>query len=101
MAAKPIDQIITDIDAHIQKGGGGYKAWYVGITNDPRERLFTEHNVSEENAWWIYREAYSVDDARKVEYFFVNRHGTDGSPGGGDITSRCVYAYKKTASTNP
>ena len=101
MALTSINQIISDIDAYIQKEGNGYNTWYAGITNDPRGRLFTEHNVTEKNSWWIYREAYSVEDARQIEDFFINRRGTDGNPGGGDITSRFVYAYKKTGSTNP
>lgn len=101
MAAIPKNQIIADIDAHIQKEGSKYRAWYCGITNDPKSRLFTEHNVPEKGAWWIHREAFSANDAREVESFFVNQNGTDGGPGGGDETSKYVYAYKKTASTNP
>jgi hypothetical protein len=101
MTAISKEQIIAEISAHIEKESSGYSAWYCGITNDPNSRLFTEHNVPEKDAWWIHREAYSADDAREVEAYFVNQCGTDGGPGGGDYTSRHVYAYKKTASTNP
>jgi predicted GIY-YIG superfamily endonuclease len=62
---KPIsvNQIIPEIDAYIQKEGSEYGSWYAGITNDPRRRLFTDHNVVEKS-WWIYREAHTVEDAR-------------------------------------
>jgi hypothetical protein len=99
--AKTKKEIIADINSHIKEEGSGYRAWYCGITSDPKSRLFTEHNVSDKNAWWIYRQASSAQIAREIEDFFVNECGTDGGPGGGDETSKYVYAYKKTASTNP
>jgi hypothetical protein len=99
--AKDKQVIINEIKSHIQKEGSGYKAWYVGMSRDPRNRLFKDHNVSEENSWWIIREAASSTAAREIESYFVNKLGTDGGTGGGDSSSKYVYAYKKTSSTNP
>ena len=50
--------IITEINAHIENRPNG--RWYVGITNDPKRRLFTEHEVSEADGIWIYRQADSL-----------------------------------------
>jgi len=95
------DEIKRDIEAHIAKGGGGYRAWYVGVSKDPRDRLFNGHGVHEQGDWWIYRQAYSSAAARRVEAYFVQQRGTDGGSGGGDEDADYVYAYKKAAHTRP
>ena len=59
-------EIIADFDAHLQKSSKQYYSnFYVGITNDIERRLFTEHNVSKENAWWIYRTATDKATAQR------------------------------------
>ena len=40
-------EIIEDIKVYIQNWGGKYPDWYVGITSDPRQRLFSDHGVRE------------------------------------------------------
>ncbi len=99
MAKQLKSEIIKGIDDHINKEGSGYSRWYVGIAADPKQRLFSDHNVSKENAWWIYREAFTDDDAREVEKFFLEQKGTQGGPGGGDKDTRFVYAYRITNTT--
>jgi hypothetical protein len=99
--AKSKPEIISDIKAYMEKGGGNYRAWYVGVSNDGRDRLFNGHRVRENGDWWIYRQATSSQAARDVEDYFVNTLGTDGGLGGGDYTADKVYAYKKAAHTNP
>jgi hypothetical protein len=99
--AKSKQEIISDINAHIQKCGGSYRAWYVGVSKDARDRLFNGHRVRENGDSWIYRQATSSQAARDVEDYFVNTLGTDGGLGGGDYTADVVYAYKKAAHTKP
>jgi len=94
-------EIANDLIAYIQRGGGSYRAWYVGVSRDARSRLFQDHNVREHGDLWIYRQAASARDAREVEASFVNTLGTDGGTGGGDYTADMVYAYKRAAHTNP
>jgi hypothetical protein len=101
MEPKPKHQIIAEMDDYIKTNGGIYSEWYCGITHDTDSRLFTEHNVDEQNGIWVRKLAFNVQDARVVEAYFVRECGTDGGPGGGEETSKYVYAYKKTASTNP
>jgi hypothetical protein len=95
------EQIKTDIKAYMAKGGGSYSSWYVGVSKDPKERLFTGHGVYENGDLWIYRQAYTSNAARNVESYFINTLGTDGGAGGGDKDADWVYAYKKNAHTNP
>jgi len=90
------EEIIKKIEDYMKKRGGTYRDWYVGITDDAERRLFTEHNVDKDNGNWCRREAYTSDDAREVEKYFLDECGTDGGPGGGNDDSNFVYAYKKT-----
>lgn len=98
--AQSKEEIIREINDHIKKKGSGYSSWYVGISKDARDRL-NQHGVPEKDAWFIYRQAASSSIAREIEDYFVNTLGTDGGPGGGDETADMVYAYSKTANTNP
>jgi len=99
--AEEKQEIIDEIRTHIQRCGGNYSAWYVGISKDAKDRLFNEHNIREKKDAWIFRIASSSQVARDIEEYFVNALGTDGGGGGGDISSDMVYAYKKCAHTNP
>jgi len=95
------EQIKSDIKAYIAKEGSSYANWYVGVSDDPKARLFKDHGVREKGDWWIYRQAYSSSAARNVESYFVNTLGTDGGTGGGGEDTDYVYAYKKEKHTNP
>lgn len=99
--AKSKQEIISDIKEYMQKCGGGYSAWYVGISKDARDRLFNGHSVREKEDFWIYRTATSSQATREIEDYFVNTLGTDGGAGGGDEMADVIYAYKKAAHTNP
>jgi hypothetical protein len=89
-----LEEIIEQISAHITSRGGGYSGWYVGIAAAPKERMFTEHNVSENRDKWIYVNAGNEEHARDIENFFIKEIGTKGGAGGGDHNSKFVYAYK-------
>lgn len=94
-------EIKQAIEGHMAKCGGTYREWYVGIAADPRDRLFNGHGVREKGDAWILRRAESAEVARRVERYFVKTLGTDGGPGGGDASTKAVYAYKKNAHTSP
>lgn len=96
--AKSKAEIITIIDAYMQKFQYQNSDWYVGIATDPRERLFNDHNVDEKNGFWIYEQATSDTIARAVEQAYLDT-GHDGGSGGGDQSSVYVYAYVKLQGT--
>jgi hypothetical protein len=97
--AKSKETVKQEIKEHIKSRGGAYSDWYVGIAADASQRLFNDHNVDRKKDYWIYRECESSGAAREVEEYFTNTLGTDGGPGGGDQSTRSVYAYKKTSNT--
>lgn len=97
--AKNYQTIVDEILEHLAKSGKRYYSdFYIGITNDVRRRLFSEHNVSEENNWWIYRTAINAAEARRVEKHFLEL-GMRGDKGGGDETSNIVYCYAVAPTT--
>lgn len=87
------NEIISNIDNHLQKSGKRYYSeFYIGITNDVERRLFNEHNVNRKTMWWIYCTANSKTIAQEVEEYFINK-GMQGNTGGGSDDSRIVYCY--------
>jgi len=90
--AKTMNDIINDIESKIIQCGGSYATWYVGVTSDPRDRLFKDHNVDEKNDAWIFIDCGAEVTARRVEVCFLDK-GLMGGPGGGDYTTKFVYAY--------
>ena len=92
-------EIVKEIVTYIKDNGGKYFEWYAGIASDPRQRLFTEHSVKENSDMWIFAPAINSDTARATEQHLINALGTDGGPGGGDYSTRFVYAYKKATHT--
>ncbi len=100
MQAQDAQAIVSGISAHIQDQGGALSSWYVGITENVDQRLFGDHRVPKKNHWRAYRKAVSSDVARAAEKALLNQ-GCDGGTGGGDTDAVFVYAYLKTAITNP
>lgn len=93
--------IIKEIEDYIAKWGGTYQSWYVGIAEKPRERLFQDHSVDQQNDRWVYDNADSSLNARNIEKYFIETRGTDGGTGGGDANTTWAYAYRKNNHTNP
>jgi hypothetical protein len=94
-------QIIAHIDGYMQKFPNNKNPqWYVGIASDVRQRLFSDHRVSEQLDRWAYISADTSGIARSVETTYHNA-GCDGGPGGGDNTTIVVYTYLKSGRTNP
>jgi hypothetical protein len=87
------EQIINAFNAYIGAPSALYSEWYVGVAVDPRDRLFNGHAIREQTDAWIHDTCSSSREAREIEQYFIGR-GMRGGPGGGDATTRSVYAYK-------
>ena len=98
---KSKQQIIDDITAHIQKRGGAYGDWYVGISSHARDRLFSAHKVHEKGDRWIHRRAPSQEAAREIENYFLSNLAADGHTAEGENSASTVYAYRKAPHTMP
>lgn len=87
-----------EVDSLIQKSGGGYREWYVGIDLNPRKRLFEGHNVDEKSGIWTFKDAGSEIDAREMMALFLKKGCKGGTPK--KDSSRHVYFYKMTRTTH-
>lgn len=92
-------KIIQDFQNYMDNVGDRCPDWYVGITSDPKQRLFGDHGVDEQYGW-IHAPGDTNEIARSVEKYFLAL-GCDGDTGGGDNSSKVVYAYRKNSHTNP
>lgn len=92
---KTKEEIIANIKDQIDSEKGSYDSWYIGTTNDADKRLFspTEHNVDQNNGWWIYRSANSKEIAEEIAKYFINL-GLKGSTVSISDNSNIVYAFK-------
>ena len=94
--AKLLNIIIMEILEFIYREGGDPETWHIGVTKDPRQRLFDEHQVHYQNDAWIYRVATSEGEALQVQAYFSEFGLAEGEeewqPG-----SCAVYAYRKHA----
>lgn len=95
------EKIKMDIMNQIGRYGGNYSNWYVGISENPRDRLFDQHGIDEQCGPWIIRWALSTDIARCIQRYFIEVLGTDGGSGEEDAEARAVYAYEKKSHTDP
>ena len=80
--------------------GGTYPRWYVGLTSDWENSLFTEHNVPQEDYRYIIRQCHSNVAARSVKEALLQL-GCDCEIDGDDEKAVYVYAYIKRPMTNP
>jgi len=88
------EAIIEKIETYLVNNGVKfYSDCYVGIAEDARERLFSDHKVLEKGDIWIYEPAESDDEARNIEKYFLDK-GMKGDTGGGSNKSTYVYSYK-------
>jgi len=90
--------IIKQIEEYINSEGSGFAAWYCGITDDIERRLRGEHQVAEQDPWWIARMAANKKAAELIEKYFHDQ-GCQGDQGGGNENSKYVYAYLIRKST--
>jgi hypothetical protein len=93
----PTSTIYADFNAYIRQFGHPLSSWYVGITSDIDQRLFSDHAVSRTGAW-IWRRAESHRESRDIEMAYHDA-GCRGSHGGGNYTAVYIYAYLITQTT--
>lgn len=96
---KSLKQIVDDIVKHIENSGGLFSSWYVDISPNPSEKLFSVHKVNKGNSLWIVKDTASERSARSIKKFIIAEFNTDG--GTKDEAGKYIYAYRKTAATNP
>ncbi len=88
---------ITKIKSHIEKRGGVFKSWFVGIGEHARMEL-KRHGVKRKGDCWIFVRANSTSVAESVRSHLEEALGVltqDGKRGD------YVYAYRLSLNTKP
>ena len=93
--------IVGRIKGHIKKRGGAYSAWVVGISKEPRGRLFNKHGVRKVGDVWILMHAQTHEVARNVRLYLARKFSLIRGSDSKDPTADFVYAYRKSANTKP
>jgi hypothetical protein len=89
---------IAHLQGHIQKNGGSYAEWYVGIARDVPTRL-EQHRATTVNIPG-FCEVDSREDAQATEQHLMKR-GCRGVVTGAVEEAKWVYIYKVGDSTQP
>jgi hypothetical protein len=100
MSGRKRSEIIADVENHVAKFGGDFTEWYVGVTANPKERLFTQHRLRSSGDAWITRRAIDDLQAAEVQEYFKSVRKTQGGSKGG-LVDIFVYAYKRKSHTRP
>jgi hypothetical protein len=80
------------VEAIINRAGGSYTDWRIGITNDPVERKQVWAKTEDVSAWEQWP-ANSLEDARAIENYFIQNKEMDGGVGGSASDDTTVYVY--------
>ncbi|MBI9066898.1 MAG: hypothetical protein JEZ09_06360 [Salinivirgaceae bacterium] len=87
------NQIIKNI--HSKTNERGYSVpqdYFVGITSNPEERIFNEHNINREESFYTFFEASTELDAKKA-FEKLLKYNMHGFPSLGNIPGKFVYCY--------
>ena len=76
-----------------------YKDWYIGITSDIQERLFSQHKIDPAGMYIMF-DAGDEETAIDIKNYFIQL-GSKGTTGDSDSSSTIVYAYLMTEETDP
>ncbi|CEJ88185.1 hypothetical protein HYPGJ_31652 [Hyphomicrobium sp. GJ21] len=97
-----VQQIKFDILSYIKEFDTDFRAWYVGISNEPRAAMQRDHGVDFEKDIWLQKRAVSFSACRTVQRYFIETLKTDGIPvSTGTDQMNWVYLYRKRQGTHP
>lgn len=91
-------RVLDELWGYVSKTGHPAENWYVGIASDPKDCLFNRHGV-DRGGVWFHMDAATSENARAVEQTLLKSQPFKGGPGGGDDSTRHVYAYVVTGKT--
>ena len=94
------NEIVSRIRSHIEKRGGDFAAWFVGVGRTAKKRL-KGHGVQRKGDCWVYIHAAGPDVALKAKSDLVRTLGAGSLHDVGEAGGDFVYAYRKSARTTP
>ena len=86
-------EIIDEFKNFIQRKGGNYSDWYIGLGREPEDLFFHVQNL--DDRCWIYKCIYDPQVARQILDYFINTLGTKETVSSADATADIIYVYKR------
>ena len=93
--------IINDIIDVVNKAGGQFDLFYIGISADPYKSLFIKHKVSETKGIFNIYRIPNYEVAYRIKEHCIRSLGMDGLLGINGFESTHVYIFMKTPETRP
>ena len=90
--------VITAFEQFAGKHGQFYNEFYIGIANDPVNRLTSGHGIDSSVPHIYWNQPFHTNIVRAIEKYFLGK-GAKGGGGGGDNETCYVYMYKITPRT--
>ncbi|CAA7624710.1 conserved hypothetical protein [Magnetospirillum sp. LM-5] len=94
MAAKSRSDIIGDVEDFVDRNGGNFADFFVGVTGAPKQMLFSQHKLKDKGDAWISRLAKDELDAHDVVEYFRSTRGAKSRKKEVVETDLYVYAFK-------
>jgi hypothetical protein len=91
-------KIVEEVREYLELCEPDPAAWYVGISAEPKERLFGFHRVRESFDNWLFRTASAPLVAREVRLHLMGL-GMTSQRGSIEPGARTVYLYRRTSHT--
>ena len=95
--AQEYEEAAIDLIIFMSEQNAPNYAFYAGITTDPTQRLFDEHQLPHNQPHRVVR-CENHQEARALEKQ-LHKSGCDGGPGGEDNSSEYVYVYLTSPQT--
>lgn len=93
-----MEPIIQAFEKFMGEKGTRYDQFYIGIANDPIDRLANGHGVTESVPYIYWNAPLDTKIVRAIEKYFLDK-GCKGGSGGGDDGTNYIYAYFVTITT--
>ena len=73
-----VQQVKYEFLAYIKEFDETFSNWYVGISEPPKQTLFEQHGVRDDEDPWLYKQLLTHRAARTVYDYFVDHLKTAG-----------------------
>lgn len=95
-----IDQIYKNFEVFVKSNDCCQAEWFVGITSNPKRKIFEEHKVSELDGVFMFNNTKSPSEAIELRNQLLEKLGLKGKKDYDGNYQTWVYVYQITNRTN-
>ena len=92
-------EIVNNIETFISENGEP-DSFYIGVTSNPKKRLFEDHKVNRDNSnGYIYFQCSHHISARSIKEHFIKNIKIKGNMNKREKSNNFIYVYKISPET--